>query len=143
MILLMLECLRFKGQKKLMRTSKHSPPRRGGEAAPKAPTGWRAAQARQGEASIEGRRQRYGFWFIEAERSFQEAARLDPNAAMGYWGIAMAAPGTFLPAYQLALTPNSARPETRARAAISKAQALSDSITPRERLYIEAVAARD
>src|SRR2546427_436007 len=60
MILLMLECLRFKGQKKLMRTSKHSPPRRGGEAAPKAPTGWREAQARQGEASIEGRRQRFG-----------------------------------------------------------------------------------
>ena len=90
----------------------------------------------------QGVAQLYGFWFVEAERSFQEAARLDPNAAMAYWGIAMAAPGTFLPAYQLVLTPNSARPETRARAAISKAQALSDSITPRERLYIEAVAAR-
>ena len=81
----------------------------------------------------QGVAQLYGFWFIEAERSFQEAARLDPNAAMGYWGIAMAAPGTFLPAYQLALTPNSARPETRARAAISKAQALSDSIRSEER----------
>src|SRR2546427_8775246 len=91
----------------------------------------------------QGVAQLYGFWFVEAERSFQEAARLDPNAAMAYWGIAMAAPGTFLPAYQLVLTPNSARPETRARAAISKAQALSDSITPRERLYIEAVAERD
>ena len=90
----------------------------------------------------QGVAQLYGFWFIEAERSFQEAARLDPNAAMAYWGIAMAAPGTFLPAYQLALTPNSARPEARARAAIGKALALRDSITPRERLYIEAVAAR-
>lgn len=90
----------------------------------------------------QGVAQLYGFWFVEAERSFQEAARLDPNAAMAYWGIAMAAPGTFLPAYQLALTPNSARPESRARTAIAKAQALSDSITPRERLYIEAVGAR-
>src|SRR5947208_15732649 len=66
----------------------------------------------------QGVAQLYGFWFVEAERSFLEAARLDPNATMAYWGIAMAAPGTFLPAYQLALTPNSARPEARARAAI-------------------------
>src|SRR5438034_8708205 len=90
----------------------------------------------------QGVAQLYGFWFVEAERSFQEAARLDPNAAMAYWGIAMAAPGTFLPAYQLALTPNSARPESRARTAILKAQALKDSITPREQMYIEAVGAR-
>src|SRR5207249_936842 len=51
--------------------------------------------------------------------------------------------------YQLALTPNPGSsiaspnsPESRARAAIAKAQALRDSITARERLYIEAVAAR-
>src|SRR5437763_13537120 len=37
----------------------------------------------------------YGFWFVEAEQSFLEAANLDPNAAMTHWGIAMAAPGTF------------------------------------------------
>src|SRR5437773_5746256 len=85
----------------------------------------------------QGVAQLYGFWFVEAERSFLEAARRDPNAAMAYWGIAMAAPGTFLPSYQLALTPNSARPEARARAAIGKVLALRDSITPRERLYIE------
>src|SRR5437016_6020881 len=91
----------------------------------------------------------YGFWFVEAEQSFLEAANLDPNAAMPYWGIAIAAPGTFLPMYQLVLTPNAGAPaaspnspESRARAAIVKAQALSDSITPRERLYIEAAAAR-
>src|SRR5438034_9397825 len=90
-----------------------------------------------------------GFWFVEAERSFLEAARLDPNAAMAYWGIAMATPGTFLPAYQLALTPNPGlpglspnSPESRARAAIVKAQAFRDSVTARERLYLEAVAAR-
>src|SRR6266850_1084734 len=97
----------------------------------------------------QGVAQLYGFWFIEAERSFVQAAKLDPNAAMAYWGIAMAAPGTFLPMYQLVLTPNPGAPvaspnspESRARAAIAKAQALRDSITPRERLYIEAVAAR-
>ena len=76
----------------------------------------------------QGVAQLYGFWFVEAERSFLEAARLDPNAAMAYWGIAMATPGTFLPAYQLALTPNPGlpglspnSPESRARAAIVKA----------------------
>src|SRR2546426_7341817 len=97
----------------------------------------------------QGVAQLYGFWFVEAERSFLEAARLDPNAAMAYWGIAMATPGTFLPAYQLALTPNPGlpalspnSPESRARAAIVKAQAFRDSVTARERLYIEAAAAR-
>ena len=96
----------------------------------------------------QGVAQLYGFWFVEAERSFLEGAKLDQNAAMAYWGIAMAAPGTFLPMYQLALTPNPApvassnSPESRARAAIAKALGLRDSVTPRERLYIEAVAAR-
>jgi tetratricopeptide (TPR) repeat protein len=96
----------------------------------------------------QGIAQLYGFWFIEAERSFLEAARLDPTAAMAYWGIAMAAPGNFLPMYQLVLTPSPRSPaaspdspESRARAAIVKARVFSDSITPRERLYIEAVAA--
>src|SRR6266581_9736379 len=77
----------------------------------------------------QGVAQLYGFWFVEAERSFLEAARLDPNATMAYWGIAMAAPGTFLPMYQLVLTPGPRlpaeappnSPEFRARAAIVKA----------------------
>ena len=30
----------------------------------------------------------YGFNHLEAERSFREAARLDPECAMCYWGIA-------------------------------------------------------
>jgi len=96
----------------------------------------------------QGVAQLYGFWFIEAERSFLEAAKLDADAAMTYWGIAMAAPGTFLPMYQLALTPNSPAaaspnsPEARARSAILKAEALRDVMTAREHLYIEAVAAR-
>jgi len=60
----------------------------------------------------QGVAQLYGFWFVEAERSFRHTATLDPNAAMAYWGIAMAAPGTFLPAYQILLTPNPGPPVT-------------------------------
>ena len=55
----------------------------------------------------QGVAQLYAFWHSESERSFREAARLDPDAAMAYWGIAMAAPGHFVPMYQLALTPQS------------------------------------
>jgi tetratricopeptide (TPR) repeat protein len=96
----------------------------------------------------QGLAQLYGFWFTEAEKSFLEAAKLDPKAAMAYWGIGMAAPADFVPKYQLVLTPPTPpsrspnSPEARARAAIIRALALEDSVTPRERLYIEAVAAR-
>ena len=31
----------------------------------------------------------YGFNHAEAGRSFREAARLDPNCAMAYWGMAL------------------------------------------------------
>ena len=97
----------------------------------------------------QGVAQLYGFWFVQAEQSFVQAAKLDPRAGMAYWGIAMAAPGTFLPMYQLVLTPGPRlppevppnSPEFRARTAIGKAQSLRDVVTPRERLYIDAVAA--
>src|SRR5712691_2508770 len=96
----------------------------------------------------QGVAQLYGFWFTEAERSFMEAANLDPKAAMAYWGIAMAAPADFVPRYQLVLTPpqppsrSPNSPESRAREAIIKALALHDSVTPREQLYIDAMGAR-
>src|SRR5262249_51764310 len=32
----------------------------------------------------------HGFWFFEAERSFRQAAALDPTCAMNYWGMAVA-----------------------------------------------------
>ncbi|MFT7631026.1 MAG: peroxiredoxin/tetratricopeptide (TPR) repeat protein [Mariniblastus sp.] len=35
--------------------------------------------------------QLHGFWYLEAERSFRQAAALDPDCAMAYWGAAMAA----------------------------------------------------
>ena len=98
----------------------------------------------------QGVAQLYGFWFAEAELSFIEAARLDPGAAMAYWGIAMTSQGLFVPTYQLVLGPprtvpleapqNS--PESRVRDALYLAYGLFDSITPRERLYIEAVTER-
>ena len=35
----------------------------------------------------QGLGQFYGFWYLEAERSFRHAANLDPECAMAYWGI--------------------------------------------------------
>ena len=34
--------------------------------------------------------QLHGYWFFEAERSFRQAAMLDPNCAIAYWGMAIA-----------------------------------------------------
>src|SRR5476649_687425 len=39
----------------------------------------------------QGVAQMYSFWAREAERSFLQAAALDPSAPMPYWGIAMVA----------------------------------------------------
>ncbi len=38
----------------------------------------------------QGLGQLHGFWDFEAERSFRQAAAIDPNLAMAYWGMAMA-----------------------------------------------------
>ncbi|MDX1926148.1 MAG: redoxin domain-containing protein [Pirellulaceae bacterium] len=38
----------------------------------------------------QGVAQLHGFWYYEAERSFRQAAVLDPDCAMTYWGMAMA-----------------------------------------------------
>src|SRR5262245_53773587 len=34
--------------------------------------------------------QLHGFWYWEAERSLRQAAALDPNCGIAYWGMAMA-----------------------------------------------------
>ncbi|MFN0128391.1 MAG: peroxiredoxin family protein [Verrucomicrobiales bacterium] len=34
--------------------------------------------------------QLHGFWFLEAERSFRQVLRLDPECTMAWWGMAMA-----------------------------------------------------
>lgn len=35
----------------------------------------------------------HGFWHLEAYRAFRQVIQLDPQCAMGYWGIAMCQPG--------------------------------------------------
>jgi tetratricopeptide (TPR) repeat protein len=77
----------------------------------------------------------FGFNHAEASRAFAEAARLDPSLAMAYWGQA------------LVLGPNINAPmdpadEAKALAMARKAVDLRASATPRERAYIDAVAAR-
>jgi tetratricopeptide (TPR) repeat protein len=77
----------------------------------------------------------YGFNHAEAGRAFAEAARLDPDAAMAYWGQA------------LVLGPNINAPmapeeEPKALAHLRKAQALKTKVSQRERDYIDALALR-
>lgn len=84
----------------------------------------------------QGLRLVYAFWMAEARRSFDEAARLDPDSAMVHWGRALAY-GPYLnqggpPEDQL---------ET-AYEAITRAQELASGATEKERAMIEALAAR-
>lgn len=77
----------------------------------------------------------YGFNHAEAGRAFAEAARLDPNAAMAYWGQA------------LVLGPNINAPmapeeEPKALAQLRKALSLKSKVSQRERDYIDALALR-
>jgi tetratricopeptide (TPR) repeat protein len=77
----------------------------------------------------------YAFNHSEALRSFKEAARLDPNNAMAYWGWAL----VLGPNLNLPMMPNVV---PQAYQAIQKAVALKDSVSERERDYIEAMATR-
>lgn len=77
----------------------------------------------------------YAFNHAEAVQAFEEAARLDPSAAMAYWGVA------------LALGPNlnaasDARRERRAWDAVQKARRHSAHVSAAERGYIEALSKR-
>ena len=49
----------------------------------------------------QGVAQMHSFWAFEAERSFLQAAALDPAAPMPQWGIAMVAAGDYRPHFQL------------------------------------------
>src|ERR1700732_1460616 len=49
----------------------------------------------------QGLAQLHSFWANEAERSFRQAAELDPDAPMPQWGIAMVAAGDYRPRFQL------------------------------------------
>jgi len=78
----------------------------------------------------------YAFNHAEGHRSFMEAARLDPNSAMTYWGQAFA------------LGPNINDPlpdeerKNRINEAMVKARKLASKATPREKGLIEALSAR-
>ncbi len=49
----------------------------------------------------QGVAQMHSFWAREAERSFLQAAALDPTAPMPWWGVAMVAAGDYRPGFQL------------------------------------------
>ena len=77
----------------------------------------------------------YGFNHAEAGRSFREAARLDPNCAMAYWGMAL----VLGPNINMAMPPEA---EQAAHEAIRKAAALKKTVSEREQAYIDALAKR-
>jgi tetratricopeptide (TPR) repeat protein len=77
----------------------------------------------------------YGFNHVEAGRAFREAARLDPDCAMAYWGQAL----VLGPNINLPMTPED---EPKASALAQKAVSLKAKASPRERAYIDAVAKR-
>ena len=77
----------------------------------------------------------YGFNHAEAIRSFREAARLDPNCAMVYWGMAL----VMGPNINMAMSPEA---EPKAYELIQKAIALKNVASEREQAYIDALAMR-
>lgn len=99
----------------------------------------------------QGVAQLHSFWATEAERSFLQAAELDPEAPMPYWGIAMISAGDYRPGFQIDSfakvfgKANPLRATSRAVEAARKAQELAQvpgKATPLEKLYIASVAAR-
>ncbi len=69
----------------------------------------------------QGVAQLHGFWYFEAERSFRQAAMIDPECAMAYWGMAMANRSN----------------EKRGKGFIEEAVKRKGKATRREQLYIE------
>ncbi|MBI2685474.1 MAG: hypothetical protein HYX27_04095 [Acidobacteria bacterium] len=99
----------------------------------------------------QGVAQMHSFWAREAERSFLQAAQLDPSAPMPWWGVAMVANGDYRPHFQLVRdkhlpgTPPSTPNAKRALAAAKRAKELAavpGKATEMEKLYIEAIWAR-
>ena len=102
----------------------------------------------------QGVAQMHSFWATEAERSFLQAAALDPEAPMPWWGVAMVAAGDYRPRHQLERDTPPLNPDTkkeltggplRAKLAAEKAVKLSEvsgKATPMEKLYIASIAGR-
>lgn len=70
----------------------------------------------------QGVAQLHGFWYFESERSFRQAAMLDPECGTAYWGMAMSNRGN----------------EKRAQGFIAEAVKRKDKMSRREKLLIEA-----
>ena len=77
----------------------------------------------------------YAFNHSEAIRSFRSAAALDPDCAMAWWGVALAAG----PHVNKPMGPED---NIVAWEGLQKALALRDKASPRERAYIDALAHR-
>ena len=77
----------------------------------------------------------YAFNHAEARRAFREAARLDPDLAMAYWGQAL----VLGPNINAMMAPNE---EPHALEMVRKAQALAGKTSPREQALIAALAVR-
>src|SRR5215208_2168520 len=77
----------------------------------------------------------YGFNHAEAVRSFKQAAQLDPQLAMAYWGVALAMGSNYnVPADGPSLL--------EAYASLQKAVALAPKVSEHERAYIDALSKR-
>ena len=96
----------------------------------------------------QGLAQLHSFWAVEAERSFLQAAALDPAAPMPWWGIAMVAAGDYRPRHQLENAANGPAQRAaggRAKDAAEKAVDLAKvpgKASDLEKLYIASIAAR-
>src|SRR3954471_9182184 len=77
----------------------------------------------------------FGFNHAEAIRSFREAARLDPNCAMCWWGVSLALGSNI----NLPIQPDAPGP---AIAALQKARSLESHASPEEVAWIEALVPR-
>src|SRR4051794_32450495 len=77
----------------------------------------------------------YAFNHPEAIRSYTEAARLDPQCAMAWWGVAL----SYGPNINKPMDPADA---PKAWEAIQKAKALSKNASPQEQAYIAALSKR-
>jgi tetratricopeptide (TPR) repeat protein len=97
----------------------------------------------------QGVAQMHSFWAVEAERSFLQAAQLDPEAPMPWWGVAMVAAGDYRPRFQLDTATKVFGPNRdprvvnkRAVEAAEKARQLSAKATEVEKMYIASIVAR-
>jgi peroxiredoxin len=83
-----------------------------------------SAKNQQAQAFInQGVAALHGFWYLEAERSFRQAATLEPDLAIAYWGMAQA----------------NANNDSRARDFIAEAVKRREGASRREQMYIDAL----